>query len=55
MVPLFVSQLARYAAVRSFTFEVQVDVEMDQYKRRLVALLFRNGPRDVQILNMHWD
>ena len=23
--------------------------------RRLVALVFRNSPRDVQILNMHWE
>jgi len=55
MIPTFVSQLSRYAAVRSFTFEVQVDVTKDQYQRRLVALLFRNGPRDVQVLNMHWE
>ena len=55
MIPTFVSQLSRYAAVRSFTFEVQVDVTKDQYQRRLVALLFRNGPRDVQVLNTHWE
>ncbi len=55
MVPTFVSQMSRYTSVRSFTFEAQVDVEMDQYKRRLVALLFRNGPRDVQIVNLHWE
>ncbi len=55
MIPTFVSQLSRYCAVRSFTFEVQVDAEIDQYRRRLVALLFRNGPRDVQVLNIHWE
>jgi len=49
------SQLTRYCTVRSFTFEVTVDVEIDRYKRRLVALVFRNSPRDVQILNMHWE
>jgi type II secretory pathway component PulK len=49
------SQLTRYCSVRSFTFEVTVDVEIDRYKRRLVALVFRNSPRDVQILNMHWE
>jgi len=49
------SQLTRYCGVRSFTFEVAVDVSIDQYKRRLVALVFRNSPRDVQILNMHWE
>ncbi len=55
MIPTFVSQVSRFAGVRSFTFEVQVDVELDRYKRRLVAVLSRNGPRDVQVLNMHWD
>jgi len=55
MIPTFVSQLQRYCAVRSFTFEARVDVEIDQYKRRLVALLFRNGPRDVQVLSMNWE
>src|SRR5437667_6044325 len=45
----------RFCSVRSFTFEVTVDVEIDQYKRRLIALVFRNSSRDVQILNMHWD
>jgi len=55
MPPTVASQLPRFAGVRSFTFEAQVDVEMDQYRRRLVALLLRNSPRDVQILNMHWE
>ena len=45
----------RFCSVRSFTFEVAVDVEIDKYKRRLVALVFRNSSRDVQILNMHWE
>jgi general secretion pathway protein K len=53
--PTIASQLTRYCAVRSFTFEVRVDVEIDRYKRRLIALVFRNSPRDVQILNMHWE
>jgi general secretion pathway protein K len=50
-----IQQVARFFTVRSFTFEASVDVEIDQYKGRLVALLFRNSPRDVQILNMHWE
>src|SRR6185503_19019263 len=48
------SQLSRFCGVRSFTFEIAVDVEIDKYKRRLVALVFRNSSRDVQILTMHW-
>lgn len=50
-----VSQLARFCGVRSVTFEVQVDVQVDQYKRRLVALLVRTGSRNVQLLNMYWE
>jgi len=55
MIPTFVSQMTRYATVQSSTFQASVDVEIDQYKKRLVALLLRNGPRDVQVLNMHWE
>jgi general secretion pathway protein K len=55
MIPTFVGQVSRYAAVRSYTFEVQVDVELDQYRRRLVAVVFRNSPRDVQVWGMHWE
>jgi len=55
MIPTFVSQMSRFATVRSVTFEARVDVDLDQYRRRLVALLIRNGPRDVQVLNMYWE
>jgi len=48
-----VGQLGRYFNVRSSTFEVQVDAEIDQYKKRFVALLRRNNPRDVQVLYMY--
>ncbi|MBI3848909.1 MAG: general secretion pathway protein GspK [Verrucomicrobia bacterium] len=48
-----VGQLARYFNVRSSTFEVQVDAEIDQYKRQYIALLRRNNPRDVQVLYMY--
>jgi general secretion pathway protein K len=55
MAPQFVQQLQSFCGVRSFTFEVRVDVQIEQYRRRLIALLFRNGPRDVQVLNMYWE
>ncbi len=48
-----VGQLGRFFNVRSSTFEVQVDAEIDQYKKRFVALLRRNNPRDVQVLYMY--
>jgi hypothetical protein len=48
-----VGQLARFFNVRSSTFEVQVDAEIDQYKKQFVALVRRNNPRDVQVLYMY--
>jgi len=55
MIPQFVQQLQQFCGIRSFTFEVQVDAEIDKYSRRLVALLIRTGSRNVQVLSMHWD
>jgi hypothetical protein len=49
------AQLTTYCDVRSSTFEVQVDVEVGQSKRRYFALLRRNGPRDVQVLSIRWE
>lgn len=50
-----VQQFLPYLAVRSNTFEVDVDVEVGMSHRRYHALLFRNSPRDIQILGMHWE
>ena len=50
-----VSQFTPYLTVRSMTFEVQVDVEIGQSKRRYHALLRRNGPKDIQILSLNWE
>jgi type II secretory pathway component PulK len=46
--------ISRYLAVRSMTFEVDVDAVIGSYHRHFVALLRRNSPRDVQILYFHW-
>ncbi len=48
------AMLTRFGSVRSTTFEVQVDVSVGQSRRTYFALLFRNNPNDVEILNMHW-
>jgi hypothetical protein len=53
--PQFVQTLQRFCGTRSYTFEVQVDARIDNYQRRLVAVLVRTGPRNVQILKMHWE
>lgn len=46
-----VQSLMQFCDVRSRTFEVTVEAEIGSYRRRFVALLARNNPRDVQILS----
>lgn len=46
-----VGVLMRYVDVRSRTFEVTVDAESNGYKRRFVALVGRNTPRDLPVLS----
>ena len=46
--------LQRFCTVRSSTFEAVVDVQIAQSTRRYHALLVRNSPTDVQILNFNW-
>jgi type II secretory pathway component PulK len=49
-----VQQLSRYADVRSRTFQVEVEATVAGYHRKFVAVLGRNSPRDIQILNFYW-
>jgi type II secretory pathway component PulK len=49
-----VAQLQRICDVRSRTFEVQVDVEVNGYKRQFVAIVGRSSPRDLPVLSFHW-
>jgi general secretion pathway protein K len=53
--PQAAQRLQGTCSVRSFTFEVQVTVQIEKYQRRLIALLLRNSPGGVQILNMYWE
>jgi type II secretory pathway component PulK len=55
MFPEQVQALQRFCGVRSFTFEVRVQVTVGQYQRTYVAQLYRNGPRDVQVLTACWE
>ena len=48
-----IGQLQRYLSVRSFTFEVRVDAQIGDFRRRYQATLRRVNNRDVQILSMH--
>jgi general secretion pathway protein K len=54
LAPGLATQLGQFCEVRSMTFEVTVDAEVNGYKRQFVALLRRNNPRDIQILNFYW-
>lgn len=49
-----IPSIRQYCDTRSRTFEVHVDAEISGYKRQFVALVGRNNPRDVQILNFYW-
>jgi len=40
--------------VRSKTFQVEIDAQVNGYKRQFIALLGRNTIRDVQILSFYW-
>ena len=52
--PAAVQAFGRYFSVRSFCFEVHISVDMRGTKREYVAILRRNGPKDIQTLNLHW-
>ena len=47
-------QLARFFDVRSQTFEVEVDAEINGYKRQFIAILARASAQDIQVLTFHW-
>ncbi|MFO1513565.1 MAG: type II secretion system protein GspK [Verrucomicrobiota bacterium] len=49
-----VGQVQRYCDVRSSTFEVQVDAQINGYHRYFFAILARKSPRDVQVLTFNW-
>ncbi|HKQ39572.1 MAG TPA: hypothetical protein VJ063_15955 [Verrucomicrobiae bacterium] len=52
--PDVLQQAGRFFTVRSLIFSVTVDVEAPSIKRTYTAVLRRNSPRDVQVLNMNW-
>ncbi len=54
LAPGLSAQLAQFCETRSMTFQVTVDAEVNGYHRQFVALLRRNNPRDVQIMNFYW-
>jgi len=49
-----VQQMTPYCTVRSLCFEVHLNIDMRGTRREYVAYLRRNGPKDIQTLNLHW-
>ena len=49
-----VGQVQRYCDVRSRTFEVHVDAQINGLHRHFFATITRNIPRDVQVLTFYW-
>ena len=43
-----------YVGIRSSSFEVQVDAQIDAVKRTYIAVLRRTGPNQVVLLYMYW-
>lgn len=52
--PQTIPQLQGLCDVRSRTFEVVVEAEINNYRRQFKALLGRNSTRDVQVLSFSW-
>ena len=52
--PALLGQIGRYFTVRSLVFEVQVNAHIGNYHRNYVAVLRRNGPRDIQVMSFYW-
>jgi Type II secretion system (T2SS), protein K len=48
-------QVAPYCTLRSSTFEITVVVQVGMSTRTYFALVRRNTPRDIPILNMRWE
>ncbi len=48
------TQIMNMLTVRSLIFEATVEAKIGGRSRKYIALLRRNSPRDVQILNMYW-
>jgi general secretion pathway protein K len=46
--------IQQFCDVRSRTFEVQVDAQINGYTRTFYAVIGRNNPRDIQILTFYW-
>jgi general secretion pathway protein K len=53
--PQGVQLMGRFFSMRSATFEVAVEVDINGQKRTMVALIYRASARDVRTLYTHWQ
>lgn len=49
-----VGQVMRFFSVMSYTFQIEVDARIGNYRRHYVALVRRTSPRDMPILSFYW-
>jgi general secretion pathway protein K len=49
-----VQQMTPFCTVRSLCFEAHINVDLRGVRREYTALLRRNGPKDIQTLNLYW-
>ncbi|MCX8107257.1 MAG: type II secretion system protein GspK [Verrucomicrobiae bacterium] len=54
IIPEMVARYAAVCSVQSSTFEVTVDAQIGNSRRTFVAVVRRNNPRDVPILQFSW-
>jgi len=54
MRPEAMQALQAYGTSQSRCFEARISVDVRGTKREYIAILRRNGPKDVQTLNLHW-
>ncbi|MCL4180989.1 MAG: general secretion pathway protein GspK [Verrucomicrobia bacterium] len=54
ILPLDISTLQRFCGVQSRFFDVEVEVEVDQYTRLFQAQLDARSPRNITILRANW-
>ena len=47
-------QIANWCDVRSKTYQVTVEAQIGSYRREFIAILARNTPKDIQVLNFYW-
>ncbi len=54
MDPALLQQLSAYCNVRSVTFEVEVEARIGELTRTYIAVVRRNNPKDIPILQFYW-